>query len=289
MTKLHFAIKFCMTLFLLACQIGLIVILLLSLLVRKGTGEYPSSHALPQSTEVVSVSLQGALVIPTVIRLYAYLNQRRKHGYDTAEQNPLDRPVFIVASSLMSLASAIWMTVNVYSLLFDLSNLSNAKAATIGVIATVWVEWSVTFHLVWIALLERNERFTHTLIGGDLEKWPPISGPKPLRANSKAGLLSISSKQPRRGFGGRVSAHVVAVQHGSPPEMWAHGAGAGARGGFSREKSGSGSSRATQTSQQSSKISGLEATYMPSRLRSTVDAPPVVTEGKQYYFRTGGA
>ena len=144
-------------------------------------------------------------------------------------------------------AGAVWVTAHGVTLPDDFVGLPRPDVAAIIAITLSWIAWSIcecrpswaparaggiltthtAFHLVWIVVQEENPWITQ---GVDPEsevvqrpRSVPVSAPKPLRANPNVRLPPPQAPQTRRfGLprGGRVSAHVVAVQHGTPPEMW---------------------------------------------------------------------
>ncbi|KAI0747905.1 hypothetical protein C8Q80DRAFT_1120527 [Daedaleopsis nitida] len=269
MSTLQFALKFSMTLFVLCLHFGLVLLFLLSFIVRSG-----------KSTEGIAFGVEIIVFIMVSIRLWYYWARYRKMTYaQRMRRDAIDERVFVVVLWVLSLANAVWISVHALSLPDGFAGLPRPDFAAVAIITLTWLAWTLcehltevlvlTFstntrsssavHLIWILVQEETSWFDEE----DLEK--PIQWPS---------TASTYTPEPPRHRplmrGGRLSAKIVAVQHGSPPELWAKN-----RGMAQREVA-------------PPVLQPARPTYDP-KARQMREPPPIKTSQYQWYITPGEA
>ncbi|KAI0371711.1 hypothetical protein BV20DRAFT_158265 [Pilatotrama ljubarskyi] len=187
MASLTFALKFSMTFFLLGLHLGLFILCIISLAIRSGG-----------DTEAIALGIEAVQLILLPIRLSYYVRYRDRPSRLTHER------LFFLCLWLVSLAGAILVSVRSPHLLDDFAGLAHPELAAIAAITLSWLAWTLTVHLIWIAIQEDLDRSDED---GPEEPiaWPAYTTPS--RTNPS---------RPKR-----ISAKIVAVAHGSDPLLWA--------------------------------------------------------------------
>ncbi|KAI0721550.1 hypothetical protein C8T65DRAFT_200042 [Cerioporus squamosus] len=270
MASLQFALKFSLTFFVLGLHLGLGLLFLLSFIVRSG-----------RSIEGIVIGVEAILIIMTSIRLWYYFTRYRAvPNAQRLRRESVDERVFLVALWVLSLANAVWITVHALNLPEGFAGLPHPDVAAIAAITLIWLAWTVceyaTFpfifpssteltmlfsaavHLLWILVQEENAWL-------DAEVDGPVQWPSTAAASY--------TPPPARRFPSdkRISAKIVAVQHGSPPELWA------------KKKFGNAYADVGAPVLQPAK-----PTYH-SKARQFRDPPPVKTSRYQWYITPGEA
>ena len=130
---------------------------------------------------------------------------------------------------------------------------------------TIWRAISAV-HLIWILVQEETAWLTAE-VQPEVAQWPSTVAaytPEPTRRHPTTRA-------------GRLSAKIVAVQHGSPPELWAKNKGT------ARERE-----RAEAPLPPQPTLQPARPTYDP-RARQMRDPPPVKTSRYQWYITPGEA
>ncbi|EIW60585.1 uncharacterized protein TRAVEDRAFT_45833 [Trametes versicolor FP-101664 SS1] len=182
MVSIAFAMKFSMTIFLLGLHLGLALLFVLSLTARSGG-----------NVEAIALGIEAVQLILIPIRLYFYLRYRKSPSRLQHER------LFFVCLWVISLASAIWVSIHSPKLLDDFAGLSYPEPAAIAAITLTWLAWTLTVHLIWITVQEHNDAQDDD----EPVPWPAYTKPLPPVNRPK-----------------RISAKIVAVAHGSDPLLW---------------------------------------------------------------------
>ncbi|RPD65908.1 hypothetical protein L226DRAFT_183047 [Lentinus tigrinus ALCF2SS1-7] len=251
MSSLQFVFKFTLTVFVFALHVGLGLLFLLSFIVRSG-----------RSTEGIAIGIEAILIFMLSIRLwYYYTRYRTMTNAHRMQRDSVDERVFLVALWVLSLANAVWITVHALNLPEGFAGVPHPDVAAIASITLIWLAWTVSVHLLWILVQEENAWLDAVAKDDGPVRWP-----------STAAAGTYTPPPPRRfPSDKRISAKIVAVQHGSPPELWA--------------KKNFGNPRAEVG------VPGLQPakpTYNP-RARQFCEPPPVKTSRYQWYIIPGEA
>ncbi|KAI0670585.1 hypothetical protein C8Q78DRAFT_1079532 [Trametes maxima] len=190
MATLAFAVKFSLTFFLLGLHLALFILFVLSLAARTGTGGI---------TEAIALGIEIVQLVLLSIRLYFYIRHRNSPSRLTHER------FFFLSLWLISLTGAIWISIHAPSMLDDFAGLSQPEAAAIIAITLSWLAWTLTVHLIWLAVQEHMD-------AEDAE-----DSAEPIRWPDHGAF----SSPPRISRPKRISAKIVAVAHGSDPLLWA--------------------------------------------------------------------
>ncbi|KAH9901168.1 hypothetical protein C8Q73DRAFT_233395 [Cubamyces lactineus] len=185
MTSLTFAVKFSLTFVVLGLHLALFVLLVISLAIHSGS-----------NTEAIALGIEAVQLVLISIRLYYYFR------YRNAPSRLKHEPIFFVSLWLISLSAALWISIRSPGLLKDFSGLSYPEVAAIVAITFTWLAWTLTVHLIWIAVQDHEAGLDQQ---DELEPvpWPSYTSPSRI-------------SRPKR-----ISAKVVAVAHGSDPLLWA--------------------------------------------------------------------
>ncbi|KAI8998841.1 hypothetical protein BD414DRAFT_135591 [Trametes punicea] len=183
MASLTFAVKFSMTFLLLGLHLALFALFVLSLVIRSGG-----------NTEAIALGIEAVQLVLLPIRLYYYFRYRDSPSRLTHER------LFFFCMWLVSLTGAIWISVHSPSLMDDFAGLSYPEIAAVAAITLSWLAWTLTVHLIWIAVQEADAALDE--VNEEPVPWPSYTSP------------------PRISRPKRLSAKVVAVAHGSDPLLW---------------------------------------------------------------------
>ncbi|RDX48368.1 hypothetical protein OH76DRAFT_1352670 [Lentinus brumalis] len=248
MSSLQFALKFSLTVFVLGLHLGLALLFLLSFIVRSG-----------RSTEGIAIGVEAILIVMTSIRLWYYFTRYQMGtNRQRMRRESVDERVFLVALWILSLANAVWITVHALNLPEGFAGLPHPDVAAIASITLIWLAWTVSVHLLWILVQEENAWLDAE--ADVLVQWP-----------SRAAAAYTPPPGRRFPSDKRISAKIIAVQHGSPPELWA------------KKNVEKPRAEATVTSLQPAKPA-----YDP-RVRQIREPPPVMTSRYQWYITPGEA
>ncbi|KAI9064206.1 hypothetical protein FKP32DRAFT_609655 [Trametes sanguinea] len=182
MTSITFAVKFSMCFLLLGLHNALFVLFVISLAMRTGG-----------NTEAIALGIEAVQLILLPIRLYFYIRYRNSPSRLKHERT------FFLCMWLLGLAGAIWISIHSPYLLDAFSRLSHPEVAAIAAITFSWLAWTLTVHLLWIAVQDIHEADDD---GDEPVPWPAYTSPPPI-------------SRPKR-----ISAKIVAVAHGSDPLLW---------------------------------------------------------------------
>ncbi|KAI0646858.1 hypothetical protein C8Q79DRAFT_925542 [Trametes meyenii] len=216
----------------------LFVLFVLSLAARTGTGGI---------TEAIALGIEIVQLVLLSIRLYFYIRHRNSPSRLTHDR------FFFLSLWLISLTGAIWISVHAPSMLDDFAGLSQPEAAAIIAITLSWLAWTLTVHLIWLAVQEHIDAEDAEDEPAEPIRWPDHGAFKP------------SSSPPRISRPKRISAKIVAVAHGSDPLLWAR----------KKNRHGQGYARGlgVQGLGQSS-VQPARPTYAPRDRQSAVLPPP---------------